>query len=207
MKILTQEEIAAQQHATIVGGAKGFFGGLAAAIPASYLAQRRWPYYRALPPSIKALGVVSVVVPAFVIAAEQAGHAFEQSRWTGVGKLELDAVKSAQQRHWESLDTQGKINEWAGRNKWGIILGSWGASMVGSFGIIMRDRHQTFPQKIVQARMWAQGLTVGVVIASAVLTANSRKKVDIYHQHSAPDHSWAVAVAETEKEHKAAQPT
>jgi len=40
----------------------------------------------------------------------------------------------------------------------------------------------------------AQGLTVGVIIASAVLTAHSRKPVDVYHPHSQPDHSWAVAV-------------
>lgn len=80
-QILTAEEAAAHQQATIVGGAKGFFGGLAVILPASLLAHRRWPYYRALPPSIKALGVVSVVVPSFVIAAEQAGHAFERQRW------------------------------------------------------------------------------------------------------------------------------
>ena len=67
---------------------------------------------------------------------------------TGIGKQELDAAISAEQRHWESLDTKGKISEWANRNKWGVILGSWGASMVGSFGIIMRNRYQTFPQKV-----------------------------------------------------------
>ena len=67
---------------------------------------------------------------------------------TGIGKQELDAEKSAEWRHWESLDTRGKVNDWADRNKWGIILGSWGASMVGSFGIIMRNPYQTFPQKV-----------------------------------------------------------
>jgi len=148
--------------------------------------------------------VVTLVVPAFVIGAEQSGHAFERERWTGIGKQELDAAKSAEQRHWESLDTAGKISEWSSKNKWGIILGSWGGAMIGSFGIIMRDRYQTFPQKIVQARMWAQGLTVGVIIASAVLTAQSRKNNDVYHPHSAPDHSWALAVAETEREAKEA---
>jgi len=205
MKILTDEEAEAHQEATIRGGAKGFMGGLAVALPASYIAQRRWPYYRSLPPSIKALGVVTVVVPAFVIAAEQAGHAYERTQWTGVGKQELDAEKSAEQRHWESLDTKGKIKEWSARNKWGIILGSWAGAMVGSFGIIMRDRYQTFPQKIVQARMWAQGLTVGVILASAVLSAKSRKAVDVYHPHSAPDHSWAAAVALEQQEKREAE--
>ncbi|KAF8514842.1 hypothetical protein BU17DRAFT_68204 [Hysterangium stoloniferum] len=193
MKILTEEEIRAQSHATMVGGMKGFFGGLALALPASYLANKRWPYYRSLPPSIKALGVVSVVIPSFVIAAEQAGHAFERLQWTGIGKEELDAAKTAEQLHWESLSPTGKASEWASKNKWGIILGSWATTMVGSFSIIMRDRHQTFPQKIVQARMWAQGLTVGIIIGSAVMTAHSRQKMDRAHPMGGRDHSWAHA--------------
>ncbi|GJJ07221.1 hypothetical protein Clacol_001421 [Clathrus columnatus] len=195
MKILTEEEIKGQQHATLVGGAKGFFGGLGVALPASYIAHKRWPYYRTLPPSIKALGVVSIVVPSFVICAEQASHAFERSQWKGIGKQELDMIKTAEELRWESLTTTDKIKDWSGRHKWGIILGSWATSMAGSFGIIMRDPHQTFSQKIVQARMWAQGLTLGVVIASAVLSSQSRKNVDIYHPQARPDHSWAIAVA------------
>ena len=83
LQILTEEELKGHQHATVIGGAKGFFGGLAVALPVSAVAQRRWAYYRSLPLSIKALGVVSVVVPAFVIAAEQAGHAFERQQWWG----------------------------------------------------------------------------------------------------------------------------
>ena len=81
IQILTEEELKGHQRATYIGGAKGFFGALGVALPASLISQRRWPYYRNLPPSIKALGVVSVVVPAFVIGAEQAGHTFEREQW------------------------------------------------------------------------------------------------------------------------------
>ncbi|KIJ37397.1 hypothetical protein M422DRAFT_260060 [Sphaerobolus stellatus SS14] len=205
MKIVTEEEMRGMNHATVVGGAKGFVGGLAFSLPASYLLNRRWPYYRSLPLGVKALGVVSVVVPAFVICAEKASHAYERQQWKGFGKEELDRLKTVEELHWDSLSTKDKVNEWAAKNKWGIILGSWAATMAGSFGMIMRDKHQTFPQKLVQARMWAQGLTIGVIIGSAVLTAQSRKQRDVYHPHSVPDHSWADAVA-AEAEHKKRTP-
>lgn len=59
-QLVSKEELDAQQRATIVGGLKGFFGGLALALPVSYALHRKWPYYRALPPSLKAFGVVLV---------------------------------------------------------------------------------------------------------------------------------------------------
>ncbi|SRR6266436_6700567 len=52
-------------------------------------------------------------------------------------------------------------------------------------------RYQTLPQKIVQARMWAQGLTVGVLLASAGLSASSAPR------HATVDHSWALIVSST----------
>jgi hypothetical protein len=50
-------------------------------LPASYIVNQRWPYYRNLPPSSKAFGVVMAVVPAFIIAGETAGRRYEQDNW------------------------------------------------------------------------------------------------------------------------------
>jgi len=72
------EKLRDHQYAVAVGGAQGFLGALGAALPASYIANKRWPYYRNLQPSLKAFGVVLVVVPAFIIAGETAGRRFEQ---------------------------------------------------------------------------------------------------------------------------------
>jgi hypothetical protein len=75
------ERLRDHQYAVAVGGAQGFLGGMAAALPASYIANKRWPYYRSLPPSLKAFGVVMVVVPSFLVMAETAGRRFEQNNW------------------------------------------------------------------------------------------------------------------------------
>jgi hypothetical protein len=75
------EKLRDHQYAVAVGGAQGFLGALALALPASYIANKRWPYYRNLPPSLKTFGVVMAVVPAFVIGGETAGRRFEQDKW------------------------------------------------------------------------------------------------------------------------------
>ena len=109
---------------------------------------QRWPYYRALPPSLKALGVILVVVPSFVISAEHAGQKFERDHWSGVGKQELDTIKARQDERWNSLTLSQKISDVAQRHEYGLILSGWAASLAGSFGIIMRNKYQTMPQKV-----------------------------------------------------------
>ncbi|KAI0772091.1 hypothetical protein BD413DRAFT_52913 [Trametes elegans] len=205
MKLASKEEQDAQQRATIIGGAKGFAGGLAFALPASYLLQRRWPYYRALPPSLKAFGVILIAVPSFVISAEHAGQRWEAEHWTGVGKAELDAIRARQKARWETMTTGQKIRDFAKRHEYGIILTSWAAALTGSFTYIMRDPYQSVPQKLVQARMWAQGLTIGIIIAAGVLTHSQRTKnyeeeEDHRFRHIAPDHSWKDILEQEEKE-------
>lgn len=205
MKIATQQELDAQQHATVMGGAKGFLSGAAVAFPVSYLLQRRWAYYRQLPPSLKAFGIILIVVPSFVISAEHAGQRFEREHWHDQGKAELDAVEAREQRHWDSLDFKEKVKDFAARHQYGIILGGWALSMGISFGLVAANKYQTMPQKIVQARMWAQGLTVGVLIAAGVAShLNKADTVEGPVRHLAPDHSWKDIV-EHEQEEEAAR--
>jgi hypothetical protein len=145
---VSHEKQLAQQQATIAGGVKGFLGGAAVALPASYIMHRTWPYYRALPPSLKAFGVILVVVPSFVISADHAGQKFEQESWSDIGKHEIDAIRARQQARWESMTLRQKIGDFASRHEYGIIAGGWAASLAGSFGIIMRNKYQTMPQKV-----------------------------------------------------------
>lgn len=55
---------------------------------------------------------------------------------------------------------------WASENRYNIVFGSWVASVAGALAIIGKDKYLTTAQKIVQVRVWAQGLTLAVVIAS-----------------------------------------
>jgi len=197
MKIATPEELAAHQKATVRGAIEGVLGGLAISLPASYYFQRTSQYYRALPPHLKALGIIMVVGPCYAIQAEHRGVEYDKSTWTGAGVQELVREEKVEQSRWNALGNKEKLKDWAIRNQYRIILGSWTASMAVAGVIVFRNKYQTLPQKIVQARMWAQGLTIGILIGAGILTQSQRAEAAAHPQHV--DHSWAHIIEEEEE--------
>ncbi|KAG2129553.1 uncharacterized protein EDB93DRAFT_1182289 [Suillus bovinus] len=197
MKIVTQEELDGHTSATIRGAAEGALASAAVAIPTSLLLNRRWASFRVLPLPLKVMGTVMLVAPCLCIQAERRGLEFDRAHWTGAGKVELDREAAEEEARWRALTTKEKIGDWATRHQYSIILGSWALSMAVAGGIISRDRHQTLPQKIVQVRMWAQGLTIGVLIGAGILTHNQRQAA---LQRRPTDHSWQALLAEQARE-------
>ncbi|KAG9048292.1 hypothetical protein FS837_000355 [Tulasnella sp. UAMH 9824] len=190
MKVITEEEASAHQREVLKGGAEGLTYGLATSLPLSYLAHRRWPYYRSLPPSLKALGVVFVAAPWCVIQAERRAMQFEdEQRRKRVGYIDPNFEEEKAEVLREKMSATDRAVDWAKRHPFSIVGGSWAASIAGAFGIIMRDPLQTTAQKVVQARIWAQGLTIGVLMASAVLAG--RKGHSDEPARAPVDHSWA----------------
>lgn len=53
---------------------------------------------------------------------------------------------------------------------------TWLASMAGSWVLVSRNKYLTGKQKIVQARVYAQGLTLAVLIASAAFEIADQRK-------------------------------
>jgi len=119
------------------------------------------------------------------------------STWKGAGKELLEEEEHAEQRRWEALSTREKVSDWAVKHQYPLIVGSWAASMGVAAAIIMKDRHQTTSQKIVQARMWAQGLTIGVLIVAGILTHQTRNEAAA---HRPVDHSWSQLIDEQQRE-------
>jgi len=200
MKLATEEELAAHHRATIRGALEGTAAGLALSVPGSIFLHRRWPAYRALPIQLKAMFCIFVTAPLYAIQAERRGVQYDESTWTGAGKRELERIEAQEESRWKRLDTEEKLKDWAVRNQYKIILGSWAAGMAFAGGIVWRDRHQSATQKIVQVRMWAQGLTIGVLIAAGIMTHASRQAAA---EHRPVDHTWKGMVQEFEDEERA----
>lgn len=201
MKVnVSQEELDALQAASLRGAVEGILGGLAISLPLSYLAHRRFPAYRALPPSLKALGIVLVVGPTYAIQTERRGLEFDEERyWTGATKRVIENAKRQEQSQWQKLTPGQKVLQWAKQNQYSVILGSWAVSMAIAGTIVMRDRHQSTSQKVVQARMWAQGLTIGVLVGAGILTHQQRQEAA--EHRGVVDHSWKdVLEAEAKEE-------
>ncbi|ORY22138.1 hypothetical protein BCR39DRAFT_508208 [Naematelia encephala] len=188
MKVLTPEDIAGHRAATTKGAIRGILLGAAISAPTFYTLQRRSHFYKQLPLPLKAFGVVVVVVPCFSISAEKAGEAYEREQWTGVGKQELDAKAQAALDRWSSLDTWGKVKDWSKSNKWGLIGTSWASVMAGSFYLVNRNNAQSFAQKLVQARVYAQAWTVVLMLAVAFTSGYSTDEE--VPQLKNTDHSW-----------------
>ncbi|KAG8863793.1 hypothetical protein FRB96_007630 [Tulasnella sp. 330] len=200
MKVLTPEELKEHNDVVLKGGAKGAAYGLGVSLPGAYILNQRWHYYRALPPNLKALSIVMVAVPWSVIEAERQSTWFEREQWkkrAGYVDPYLNEERAHELRM--SRGTKSSTLDWIESHKWGIVGASWAGSLATAFGVIMRDPLQTTAQKVVQARIWAQGLTVGIIMAAAGLT-QLRGSDSVEMQAGHIDHSWRTQVPELRRE-------
>ncbi|KIK67606.1 hypothetical protein GYMLUDRAFT_256478 [Collybiopsis luxurians FD-317 M1] len=197
MKIdLTDEQFKEHAKAVRRGAIEGTIAGAALSGAISYYAHRRIPTYRALPLSLKALGPIIVIAPLLSIQAERRALEYDESQWTGEGAQILNERERQLQQKWETMTPRQKISDWASRHEYSIILGSWALSLGVAGAIISRDKYQSPSQKVVQARMWAQGLTIGILIAAGALKHSKQQEAVDKHV----DHSWQDVLAQQERE-------
>ncbi|WVR03131.1 hypothetical protein IAU60_000121 [Kwoniella sp. DSM 27419] len=189
MKLATADDFRAYHDATVAGGIRGAVLGTGLAVPSYLILKRRSQAYRNLPTPLKALGAVMIMVPCISISAEKAGEAFTRSQYSGVAKRELDREAQEEADRWEQMSFVQKMGDWAGRRKYALIGVGWVGSLGAAWAITARNPYQTTSQKVVQARMWAQGLTVGLLIASALATGfNTETTEEPRAMHE--DHTW-----------------
>ncbi|KAJ7044858.1 hypothetical protein C8F04DRAFT_598859 [Mycena alexandri] len=193
MKLATEEQIQGHTAASRRGALEGTLVAGTIATLGSIYSHRRWAYYRALPPSLKVLGVLIITAPALSIQAERRGLEYDRSQWEGDGVRLLDMQEHQEMSRWENLTTSDKIADWAARHEYSIIVGGWALSLAIAGGIISRDKYQTTAQKIVQARMWAQGLTIGIILTAAGLKTGHNKGESASRPPA--DHSWMEVVS------------
>jgi len=137
-----------------------------------YAAQHRYTLIRNLTLPFKVFLAVSTGSFAAIIGADRSGRAYEAAQHP-----DRD-YHSARQAQLEALDASASQKEralrWASENRYSIVFGSWVASMGTAFALVSRSPMNT-AQKLVQARVYAQGLTMAVVIASLALEGADMK--------------------------------
>lgn len=174
MKILTKEEEQAHYEATLKGGAIGGAVGFVVGGAALYAANARFHTVRHLTVPMKAFLVSSSTTFASIITADKASRNFEFSRnpanlYKDKASGELEALK-AKEGTWK------KLKDWGRENRYPIVTASWVASMGIAFGLVSRNPYLTGAQKLVQARVYAQGLTLAVLVATAAFEAGDASK-------------------------------
>jgi len=175
MKVLTAEQEEAHYNASVNGGTIGGVIGTTVGAAAVYAASRRYPSFRALTLPFRAFLVTSTGTFIAVIAADRASAKYD---------IEHTPEKQAQikrDREREALLEQNKTavqraKEWATDNRYPLLFGFWIASMAGSWHLVNRNRYLSGSQKLVTARMYAQGLTLTALLTSFAFEGSDAAK-------------------------------
>jgi hypothetical protein len=197
MKILTKEEEEAHYNATLKGGIKGGLIGLALVrtFPpaqakvqisqdtatntyqggaATYGAHLRFSTFRALTLPMKAFLVSSTGTFISIIAADRASRNYESARdpqrqYRDRATLDQESIRASETYFQRAKD-------WGRENRYPIVTASWVASMGIALGLVGRNPYLSRAQKLVQARVYAQGLTLAVLVATAAFEVGDASK-------------------------------
>lgn len=118
--------------------------------------------------------MTSGTTAAAVITADSYSRAFERSRYADAEYQDEVAQERAARAKSQSMGERTK--EWLTEQRYPLVVGSWVASMGIAFGLVSRNKYLTGQQKLVQARVYAQGLTLAVLLASFALEGNDLKE-------------------------------
>ncbi|MCJ1404612.1 hypothetical protein MMC11_007838 [Xylographa trunciseda] len=174
MKILTKEEEQAHYNATLQGGIGGGLAGLCLGLAGVYGATRRYPAFRSLTLPLKAFLVTSSGTFAAIISADKYSRAFESSRHPEESYKD-EAERERQQLEAGKSVTQ-KVMDWGKENRYPIVGASWVASLGIALALVGRNPYLSTSQKIVQARVYAQGLTLAVLVATAAFEIGDKNE-------------------------------
>ena len=174
MKLLTKEEEREHYNATLKGGAVGGFGGLGLGLAAVYVTSMRYQFMRQLTLPLKAFLITSTGTFGGIIYADHYSRAFEQQRNPKDVEYKERQAERAQQEV-SGLTWTQRAMQWGKAERYKIVGASWLASMGAAFAIVNRNKYLTGQQKLVQARVYAQFLTLGVLVASAAFEISDSK--------------------------------
>ncbi|WBW73031.1 cytochrome c oxidase assembly protein Rcf2 [Schizosaccharomyces osmophilus] len=138
----------------LVGSALGTLGCI--------VGSRYSPGFRRLSFPRKSWLVIGAGSAVSVIYADKATLKFDTNRFSKIKEVD-DSTKH--------LPWKYRALYYYNEHKWPIILGTWASTLGLSMYAASRNRYDTLPQKLVQARMYAQGVTVLVLLGSVYLTA------------------------------------
>lgn len=174
MKVISKEEEAAHFSAVVRGGVIGGSIGTVVGLGGVVLGSKRYALVRNLTLPFKAFLVSSVGTFGAITIAERNSIAFGKAK--DPMNFYQDEASRAMAAAREREGATGRAMQWARENRYTIVLGSWLASMAGSMHLVNRNKYLTTAQKLVQARVYAQGLTILILLATAALEVSDAKK-------------------------------
>lgn len=173
MKILSKEEEREHYNSVVKGGVIGGTLGLALGLAGVVGASRRYPAFRGLTLPFRTFLVTSTSTFGAIVNADRYSTAYQRSR--DPANFYRDASRRALDVARENESTYRRFMGWGREHRYSIVFASWLASMGVALALVGRNKYLTGSQKLVQARVYAQGLTVAVLVLSAVFEMNDAK--------------------------------
>ncbi|KAI2622523.1 hypothetical protein GGR54DRAFT_598868 [Hypoxylon sp. NC1633] len=173
MKVVSKEEEKAHYNQVLKGGLIGGSLGVSVGVVGVLAASRRYPAFRSLTIPFRTFLVTSTGTFGAIVNAERYSNAFHKAN--NPMNFYVDEAQRAQDLLRQQESSWKRFNDWGRENRYSIVFVSWVAAMGISLGLVGRNKYLSTSQKLVQARVYAQGLTLAVLIASAVFeTADAR---------------------------------
>jgi Hypoxia induced protein conserved region len=174
MKIISKEEEREHYGVVVKGGLIGGSVGLALGLGGVLFASRRYAGFRQLTLPFRSFLVTSTGTFGAIVWAERYSIDYQRSHdpmYNYLNTSERAHEKAVQ----AAKSERQKFMDWGRENRYTIVFASWLASMGLALGIVGRSKYLSTSQKLVQARVYAQGLTLAVLIASAAFETHDAK--------------------------------
>jgi Hypoxia induced protein conserved region len=159
----------------VKGGTIGTIAGLVGGAAGVMAASRRFHTVRSLTLPMKAFLVTSSSTFCGIIAADHSSRSFEAQRQEKTRYLE-SREERIRRGELARMSFPQRAKLFFHEEKYKIIGVTWAASMIGAFVLVGRNPYLTGQQKIVQARVYAQGLTLAVLCASAAFEMRDQRR-------------------------------
>ncbi|KAK7206341.1 hypothetical protein BZA70DRAFT_132531 [Myxozyma melibiosi] len=167
-KFNAEQRLDYERRMKIAGAVKGLVGGAALGLGANLFAKKKFPLAFKSPTIRVALLVIPTVGLAKVGMEQEYHHAMLRER--GVYQIQEKEKALTTGVDYHQLSTTGRILAFSKENKLSLLLSAWAGSMGLAWYMISRDKLLTGSQKIVQARMYAQFLALGLIVATAAVS-------------------------------------
>ncbi|KAK4129472.1 hypothetical protein N657DRAFT_677086 [Parathielavia appendiculata] len=174
MKVISKEEEREHYGQVIRGGLLGGGVGLALGLAGVIGASKRYPAFRQLTLPFRSFLVTSSGTFGAIVIAERYSVNYQRSHDQMNNYLEashraLEEARRADKTEWQ------RLMDWGRQNRYSIVFASWLASMGVALAMVGRNKYLSTSQKLVQARVYAQGLTLAVLIATAAFETADAK--------------------------------
>lgn len=193
MKIIDKEERDAHALYIAAEGVKGLFYGLILSLGVyGYLKMRHPIRFGQFNTSIKACILTMPTIAMGAFFADEGSVEFDRKMHSS---NYTEKVIMEEYRAWKNMAMSDQIFMSLSNNKYKIIFSSWLASMYGSWVLVNRDKIMTSTQKLVQARMYAQAITIALLLSTVLL---AMKEEELLKKQPEPVPEWRQILLEKE---------